>query len=166
MTIIQSQLIRTISKQQIAISLRTNMTSSFPNPRRLLVSNQANGRAEDQAEPGVEVLVDTLEPVAVMPQFNRAPIATHTVVPTSNTESYVFHLISGKGEGHVTNHTLIHVIPRSGRSQLDTVPGSGIVMPGGANIYYLDLAPHSESPMVRAIPTLRQHTREERETTG
>lgn len=66
------------------------MASSFPNPRRLLVSNQANGRAEDQAEPGVEVLVDTLEPVAVTPQFNRAPIATHTAVPTSNTEAYVF----------------------------------------------------------------------------
>lgn len=60
------------------------MASSFPNPRRLLVSNQANSLAETKAEPGVEVLVDTLEPVAVMPQLNRAPVATHTAVPTSN----------------------------------------------------------------------------------
>lgn len=65
------------------------MASSFPNPRRLLVSNQASGRAEHQAEPGVEVLVDTLEPVTVMPKLNRAPIATHTAIPTSNAEAYV-----------------------------------------------------------------------------
>lgn len=67
------------------------MASSFPNPRRLLVSNnQAEGSAAgDHAEPGVEVLVDTLEPVSVMPQFNRAPIATHTAIPTSNAEAYV-----------------------------------------------------------------------------
>lgn len=36
-----------------------------------------------------------------------------------------------------------------GRPALDTVPGSGIVMPGGANIYYLDLAPGAASGMVR-----------------
>lgn len=65
------------------------MASSFPNPRRLLISNQANGSTKEQGEPGVEVLVDTLEPVAVMPQFNRAPIATHTAIPTSNAEAYV-----------------------------------------------------------------------------
>lgn len=74
------------------------MASSFPNPRRLLVSNQAGGRAEDQAEPGVEVLVDTLEPVAVTPQFNRAPIATHNAVPTSNSEAYVFTESLRKGK--------------------------------------------------------------------
>lgn len=61
------------------------MASSFPNPRRLLVSNQEDGSAAGHAEPGVEVLVDTLEPVAVTPQFNRAPVATHAAIPTSNT---------------------------------------------------------------------------------
>lgn len=65
------------------------MASSFPNHRRLLVSNQANGTTKDQAEPGVDVLVDALEPVAVMPGLNRAPIATHTAIPTSNAEAYV-----------------------------------------------------------------------------
>lgn len=65
------------------------MASSFPNPRRLLVSNQAETKAGDKAEPGVEVLVDTLEMAAVMPKFTRAPIATHAAIPTSNTEAYV-----------------------------------------------------------------------------
>lgn len=32
---------------------------------------------------------------------------------------------------------------------MNTVPGSGIVMPGGANIYYLDFAPGAQNPMVR-----------------
>lgn len=48
--------------------------------------------------------------------------------------------------------TLTHLVSHSGRPSLDTVPGSGIVLPGGANIYYLDLAPHSDSPMVRITP--------------
>lgn len=65
------------------------MASSFPNPRRLLVSNQAGSSAADKAEPGVEVLVDTLEPVEVMPKLLRAPIATHTAIPASNAEAYV-----------------------------------------------------------------------------
>ncbi|KAI3391574.1 hypothetical protein diail_7066 [Diaporthe ilicicola] len=103
------------------------MASSLPNPRRLLVSNDANSRAQDQAEPGVEVIVDSLEPVPIMPQMNKAPVATHTAIPTSNEEA--------------------------GRPQLDTVPGSGIVMPGGATIYYLDLAPNSYTPMHRTPST-------------
>lgn len=65
------------------------MVSSFPHPRRLLVSNQAESRAADKAEPGVEVIVDTLEPATVMPKLMRAPIATHTAIPTSNAEAYV-----------------------------------------------------------------------------
>lgn len=61
--------------------------------------------------------------------------------------------------------TLTH---RSGRPHLDTVPGSGIVLPGGANIYYLDLAPHSDSPMVRIStpPPPNKVTGERRETIG
>ena len=45
--------------------------------------------------------------------------------------------------------------------------GSGIVLPGGANIYYLDLAPHSDSPMVSIeppSPTTAHKTRDNRLT--
>ncbi|KAK2605423.1 hypothetical protein N8I77_008260 [Diaporthe amygdali] len=103
------------------------MASSLPNPRRLLVSNQANSTALDQAEPGVEVLVDSLEPTTVLPGMMRALVATHTAIPTSNEEA--------------------------GRPALNTAPGSGIVMPGGANIYYLDLAPNTDSAMHRTPST-------------
>lgn len=127
------------------------MASSLPNPRRLLVSNQAYSKAQDQAEPGVEVIVDSLEPIAVMPQFMKAPIATHTAIPTSNQEAYVLPDLP-KRRAHVRtcNQVADTYHGRSGRPRLDTVPGSGIVMPGGASIYYLDLAPNSDSPMVRA----------------
>ncbi|KAL1855827.1 hypothetical protein Daus18300_010901 [Diaporthe australafricana] len=103
------------------------MASSLPNPRRLLVSNKAYSKAQDQAEPGVEVIVDSLEPIAVMPQFMKVPIATHTAIPTSNEEA--------------------------GRPHLDKLPGSGIVMPGGASISYLDMAPKSDIPMHRTPST-------------
>lgn len=129
------------------------MASSFSNPRRLLVSNQASTSAKDHAEPGVEVLVDTLEPVSVMPQFNRAPVATHAAIPTSNADAYVSPATTCEVKPCSTG-ILTHRI--SGRPQLDTVPGSGIVLPGGANIYYLDLAPHSDSPMVRIKPLPEQ----------
>ncbi|POS70384.1 hypothetical protein DHEL01_v211221 [Diaporthe helianthi] len=104
------------------------MSSPLPNPRRLRVSNHVEGMAAaHQTEPGVNVLVDTLDPVPVRPQMNRALIAAHTAIPTSNSED----------DG-----------PKP-----DAIPGSGIVVPGGANIYYLDLAPHSESPMHRTPST-------------
>lgn len=41
--------------------------------------------AENKTEPGVEVVVDTLEPVSVMPHMNRALVAAHTAIPTSNS---------------------------------------------------------------------------------
>lgn len=81
------------------------MASSFPNPRRLLVSNQTERGAEDHAEPGVEVLVDTLEPVAVMPQFKRVQVATHTAIPTSNDGAYVSlnPRVNGSCQNKLTN---------------------------------------------------------------
>lgn len=36
----------------------------------------------------------------------------------------------------------------SGPAKLDDVPGAGIVLPGGANVYFLDFAPNYVSPMV------------------
>lgn len=36
----------------------------------------------------------------------------------------------------------------SGELALDAVPGAGIVMPGGLNAYYLDIAPNTEGPLV------------------
>lgn len=39
----------------------------------------------------------------------------------------------------------------SGELTLDAVPGAGIVMPGGLNTYYLDIAPNTEGPLVRFL---------------
>lgn len=36
----------------------------------------------------------------------------------------------------------------SGNIPLDEVPGTGIVLPGGLNMYYLDLAPNTAGAMV------------------
>jgi hypothetical protein len=36
----------------------------------------------------------------------------------------------------------------SGDLPLDEVPGIGIVMPGGLNAYYLDIAPNTEGALV------------------
>lgn len=36
----------------------------------------------------------------------------------------------------------------SGELPLDEVPGMGIVLPGGVNMYYLDVAPNTEGTMV------------------
>lgn len=36
----------------------------------------------------------------------------------------------------------------SGDLPLDDVPGIGIVMPGGLNAYYLDIAPNTEGALV------------------
>ncbi|KAI1875908.1 uncharacterized protein JN550_001404 [Neoarthrinium moseri] len=41
----------------------------------------------------------------------------------------------------------------SGDLPLDQAPGAGVVLPGGLNIYYLDVAPNSEGPMHRTTST-------------
>lgn len=65
------------------------------------------------------------------------------------------HQIHAQNDECVKTMTMLkHLASRSGRPQLDNVPGSGIVIPGGANIYYLDLAPHSASPIVRITPCI------------
>lgn len=41
----------------------------------------------------------------------------------------------------------------SGELALDEVPGMGIVLPGGLNMYYIDLAPNTEGTMHRTTST-------------
>ncbi|KAH6658699.1 cupin 2 [Truncatella angustata] len=100
-------------------------------PRRITASNlplPASAASDAQAEPGVEVRVDTLE-TEVFPGgiYHRSLVATTKQVPTSN---------EGFGD-----------IP------LDEIPGAGIVLPGGINMYYLDIAPNSEGPVHRTTST-------------
>ncbi|KAI1334654.1 hypothetical protein F5Y15DRAFT_420585 [Xylariaceae sp. FL0016] len=106
--------------------------SPLPSPRRIIASNlpiKDSDAAAQQTEPAVEVLVDTLTPEAIPgTPLRRARIATIGHGPTSN-------------EG-------------SGREMpLDHVPGLGIVMPGGVNMYYLDLEPKSDGTMHRTTST-------------
>ncbi|KAI1411343.1 hypothetical protein F5Y13DRAFT_56992 [Hypoxylon sp. FL1857] len=103
----------------------------LPAPRRITASNlplvESNAGKSD-SEPGVEVLVDTLTPDPILGgALMRARVASSKKVPTSN-------------DGH-------------GRIELDEVPGIGIVLPGGLNAYYLDVAPNSEGAMHRTTST-------------
>lgn len=43
--------------------------------------------------------------------------------------------------------------PNSAPIPIDEVPGLGVVLPGGLNVYYLDVAPHSEGTMHRTTST-------------
>ncbi|KAK4235643.1 hypothetical protein C8A03DRAFT_46247 [Achaetomium macrosporum] len=100
-------------------------------PRRIMASNlplPSNIRSDEHAEPGVEVRVDTLKAEPLLDgTLMRAVVATSKQVPTSN-------------DGH-------------GELPLDKVPGMGIVLPGGLNMYYLDLAPNTEGTMHRTTST-------------
>ncbi|KAI0913140.1 hypothetical protein F4823DRAFT_559404 [Ustulina deusta] len=100
-------------------------------PRRITASNlsfSTSNAHHAKAEPAVEVLDDTLnlEPI-LGGSLVRARIATHKKIPTSND--------------------------RSGNISLDDVPGFGIVMPNGLNMYYLDIRPNTEGVMHRTTST-------------
>ncbi|KAI1392612.1 uncharacterized protein F4822DRAFT_134037 [Hypoxylon trugodes] len=98
-------------------------------PTRITVSNLplvASNAAVPHSEPGVEVLVDKLEPEDIMGgAYRRARISSSKKLPPSN-------------DGH-------------GKLELDDVPG--IVLPGGLNMYYLDIPPKSEGAMHRTTST-------------
>ncbi|RYP36517.1 hypothetical protein DL767_003340 [Monosporascus sp. MG133] len=98
--------------------------STLPALRRIIASNlplPGTKAAEPGAEPGVHVAVDVLEPKPILGgSLMRARVATSKRVPTSNDGFNV---------------------------PLDDVPGAGIVLPGGLNVYYLDLAPNTEGTM-------------------
>ncbi|KAK3311718.1 uncharacterized protein B0T15DRAFT_565211 [Chaetomium strumarium] len=100
-------------------------------PRRVTASNlplPSNVREDEHAEPGVEVKVDTLKTAPLLDgTLMRTVVATNKQIPTSN-------------DGH-------------GELPLDTVPGMGIVLPGGLNMYYLDVAPNTEGTMHRTTST-------------
>ncbi|KAI0415200.1 hypothetical protein F5X98DRAFT_376978 [Xylaria grammica] len=103
----------------------------LPGPRRIIASNltlSASSAPNAKTEPAVEVRDETLlvEPI-LGGSLARARVATHKKIPTSN---------DGSGD-----------IP------LDDVPGFGIVMPNGLNMYYLDVAPNSEGVMHRTTST-------------
>ncbi|KAK8072255.1 hypothetical protein PG996_005603 [Apiospora saccharicola] len=107
----------------------SSFNHNLPAPRRITASNLplASDHSHQTAEPGVEVKVDTLECQPLMDgSLVRAVVATEKQVPTSN-------------DGH-------------GEIPLDEVPGMGIVLPGGVNMYYLDVAPNTEGTMV-SIPS-------------
>ncbi|KAI2624510.1 hypothetical protein GGS21DRAFT_541239 [Xylaria nigripes] len=104
---------------------------NLPAPRRITASNlplASHHASNEHAEPGVEVKVDTLE---VVPLFDgslrRAVVATSKSFPPSN-------------DGH-------------GDIPLHQVPGMGIVLPGGLNMYYIDIAPHTEGALHRTTST-------------
>ncbi|KAI0455806.1 hypothetical protein F5B21DRAFT_503093 [Xylaria acuta] len=96
-------------------------------PRRITASNlplSASNAPNPKAEPAVEVLDETLQLEPILGgSLVRARVATHKAIPTSND-----------GSGSIA---------------LDDVPGFGIVMPNGLNMYYLDIAPSSEGVMHR-----------------
>ncbi|KAI1478309.1 hypothetical protein F4774DRAFT_411165 [Daldinia eschscholtzii] len=100
-------------------------------PSRITASNlpllEANS-SKSHSEPGVEVLVDKLEPEPILGgALKRARVASSKKLPTSN-------------DGH-------------GNLELDPVPGLGIVLPGGLNMYYLDIAPNTEGVVHRTTST-------------
>ncbi|KAF3761913.1 hypothetical protein M406DRAFT_358138 [Cryphonectria parasitica EP155] len=106
---------------------------NLPAPRRITASNlplPSQHANDEHAEPGVEVRVDSLD-CPPIPGFDgvlrRARVATNKQVPASN-------------DGH-------------GDIPLDDVPGFGIVLPGGLNMYYIDVAPNSEGTMHRTTST-------------
>ncbi|RYO76790.1 hypothetical protein DL766_006390 [Monosporascus sp. MC13-8B] len=104
--------------------------NTLPAPRRIIASNLPLPRAraaEPGAEPGVHMAVDVLEPEPILGgSLMRTRVATSKRVPTSNDGFNV---------------------------PLDDVPGAGIVLPGGLNVYYLDLAPNTEGTMHRTTST-------------
>ncbi|KAJ4413889.1 hypothetical protein N0V82_008244 [Gnomoniopsis sp. IMI 355080] len=106
---------------------------NLPAPRRITASNlplPSHHANDEYAEPGVEVRVDTLEclPIPGLDGvLRKAAIATEKKIPTSN-------------DGH-------------GEIPIDEVPGFGIVLPGGLNMYYIDIAPDSEGTMHRTTST-------------
>ncbi|KAI1816102.1 hypothetical protein GGS20DRAFT_260639 [Poronia punctata] len=105
----------------------SSTTHPLPAPRRIVASNlpiSAQGAFSSGAEPAVEVVNDALELEPILGgSLVRSRVATSKKVPTSN---------DGWGD-----------IP------LDDVPGFGIVLPNGLNMYYLDIAPKSEGVMHR-----------------
>ncbi|AEO62603.1 1b2844b6-c5f2-449d-be1c-e71fd29174be [Thermothielavioides terrestris] len=104
---------------------------NLPAPRRITASNlplPSQYHGDEHAEPGVEIKIDNLKVDSLLNgTLMRARVATSKQIPTIN-------------DGH-------------GDIPLDEVPGMGIVLPGGLNMYYIDLAPNTEGTMHRTTST-------------
>ncbi|OAA60196.1 cupin 2 [Akanthomyces lecanii RCEF 1005] len=104
---------------------------NLPAPRRITASNlplPSHLVSDPYVEPGVEVRDEKLVAQPLLDgSFRRAVIATSSQVPTKN-------------DGH-------------DELKLDAVPGAGIVLPGGLNTYYLDIAPQTEGALHRTTST-------------
>lgn len=105
------------------------MDLSLREPRRIVASNlPIDIEAFSFQEPAVEVLDESLAPTPIFGGvMRRTTIATLPIVPTNNDGT--------------------------GNMKPEDVPGAGIVLPGGVNVYFLDLAPGYETPMHRTVST-------------
>ncbi|KXJ86347.1 hypothetical protein Micbo1qcDRAFT_209043 [Microdochium bolleyi] len=93
-------------------------------------------------------------PQCVLSQ-NILPAPTCQNEPVVETTTQVLSVIDIPGlGGKVRRATVANTtVPANNDSALDTRanPGSGIVHPNGATVYYLDLAPRSSTPMHRTV---------------
>ncbi|KAI0125345.1 hypothetical protein BJ170DRAFT_598160 [Xylariales sp. AK1849] len=107
-------------------------------PRRITASNlplPTSAASDDQAEPGIEVKIETREP-----EGRYAPSLERYLVATAKHLN--LKIISCWTDAHCSRHS-------GGNIPLDEVPGLGIVLPGGVNLYYLDIAPDTDGTMHR-----------------
>ncbi|KAF2756731.1 hypothetical protein EJ05DRAFT_75016 [Pseudovirgaria hyperparasitica] len=109
--------------------MASSTAAILPRPRRVIASNlPLSVNAEGKNEPGVEVRAEVLPSESLFGgTLIRHRVGTHRQVPSSN---------DGSGE-----------LP------LDDIPGAGIALPGGLNIYYLDIAPRTVGVMHRTTST-------------
>ncbi|KAK1764256.1 hypothetical protein QBC33DRAFT_547610 [Phialemonium atrogriseum] len=98
---------------------------SLPTPRRIVISNATKDLAGHGSgnEPAVEVVTEAVEADEIFGGvMKRANIGTITIPATNDGP-----------------HTTV------------AAPGAGVVLPGGANLYFLDLAPGYTTPMHRTV---------------
>ncbi|OBT94416.2 hypothetical protein VE01_07681 [Pseudogymnoascus verrucosus] len=109
-------------KPHKTFNILSNMSipeNRLPVVRRILASNlplPTTLSTVTKSEPAVEVTADDLSSAPILDgNYAKISIFNHKSIPASTV-------------GH-------------GKLELEEVPGAGIVLPGGANIYYLDIAP-------------------------
>jgi hypothetical protein len=120
----------------------------LPIVRRILASNlpvPVTLSTVTGAEPAVEVISDDLSSLPILDgNYSKISIFNHGSVPTSTVGQSVTPLAYLA----ISPLYLRLIFFRSGKLELEEVPGAGIVLPGGANIYYLDIAPGYSTSIV------------------
>ncbi|EQB54062.1 hypothetical protein CGLO_06151 [Colletotrichum gloeosporioides Cg-14] len=100
--------------------------ADHPPRRRIVLSNlplEPSGSVT-QTEPAIEVLTEQLQTEEMFGGLlRRTPVGTVSAVPTN--------------------------FDGSGLPKIEAAPGSGVVFPGGLNVYFFDLAPGGTTPMHR-----------------